>query len=541
MQTKTFRLMARSSAMALTLAVMAAAQAHASTVFTVQLGSFESEKEARAQWEKLQNRFPDLFDPLNYASAKVQLPPDDFVYYRTQAGPIGTRSDADNICRRLVVKGFECYVAETAMFTADGEDIKDEAPAAPPTAPKEKETAEAAPPPPPPLPQPEQKSAQQELVDLLEAQDSSVPPPPAALPAPQKPEPLPTAPAAEERSAPKKEKESSFFSSLPWFSSSEEEPQPEPAPESPLPPPATAPVAAAPVASGSTPFQSGQSAYATTPATSPAVPAPMPRSTLSVPPVPVASGDMADLKVAEAVPVPLGEIPSGSAPSLGYNTSQERGLPSQQFMRPTLWAEVSYFTTQDAALGYWRTLRARDNMIPQGLRLRVVKPLRQRGGAERLSLRIGPFDNADIIRRLCSHTTPEKLRCQAMRDVGSAVASQGQPRQRLNPADSYARRQAASVSPFAGAPSSGTGGGTYWLQLGAFPSMAMAQSQWSVLKSAHPAQLSKLHEQIQAPGYSSASRQMYRLRVGPFTDNLEASNLCSTLRNAGSMCLVVSR
>lgn len=532
MQMISLRRLAFSTALALSFAGLSTS-AQAGTVFTVQLGSYESEKEARAQWSKLQSRFPDLFEPLNYASAKVQLPPDDFVYYRTQAGPIATRSDADDICRRLVVKGFECYVAETAMFMADGEDIQDEASA------EAKQVAEATPPPPPP-PLPADVESEKEMFDLLEAEEAAniyKPTAPAALPAPQKPEPIVTVGGTKE-AEPKKEKSSSFFS-FPWLSSSDEEEEKHEEKKE---------MAAAAPAAG-LPFEKGQSSYAgnitpVAPAPVPPVPAqPVPVAKPMAPPVPVTQRDMAELKVAEAVPVPLGDIPSTPVASPGYNTSKERGMPSQQFSRPTLWAEVSYFTTQDAALGYWRTLRGRDSTIPQGLRLRVVKPLRQRGGTERLSLRIGPFDNANIIRRLCSHTAPEKLRCQAMRDVGSSVAGIGQPRQRLSEADAYAARNyrtRTTASPFSAPAGSGGTEGVYWVQLGAFPSMEMAKSQWSALKSAHPVQLSKLQEQIQPPGYSSASRPMYRLRVGPFVNNPDASNLCRSLKNAGTVCLVVS-
>ena len=61
--------------------------ASAEAIFTVQLGSFESEKQARDHWKSIQKRFPDIFEPLKYASAEVQLPPGGLVYHRTQAGP----------------------------------------------------------------------------------------------------------------------------------------------------------------------------------------------------------------------------------------------------------------------------------------------------------------------------------------------------------------------------------------------------------------------------------------------------------------------
>ncbi len=515
MQMTTFRRLAFSTALALSFSGITT-QALAGTVFTVQLGSFESEKEARSHWDKLQNRFPDIFEPLNYASAKVQLPPDDFVYFRTQAGPIDKRSEADEICRRLVVKGFECYVAETAMFMADGDTITEEH--------AEAEAAAEPPAPPPlpstpPLPRPEQIAAtpEDQLVDMLEASET---PPAAPMPAPEKPEPIVKVasqpPVAKTSAAPVARPNSS----LPWSGTPSAGTQASAAQQTP---------ASMPINGG--PFQSGESTWARngerTPVTTYVRQAPPPVASVNVPTVPVSATEDASLKVAEAVPVPLGNIPPAPVIS-GYTPSTERGLPSEQIRRPSLWAEISYFTSQQAALNYWSTLRTRDMTVPQGLRLRVVKPLRQTAGAQRLSLRIGPFDNTNAIRRLCSYTAPEKLRCQGMRDVGSSI--------------SYAERRQqllAHRSSGVGAASSSQGDFS-WVQLGAFASREIAQSHWSMLKSAHPAHLAKASYQIMAPTYSSASRPMYRLRVGPYTNGADANNLCNALQRAGSACLVVS-
>lgn len=453
-----------------------AAAASAATVYTVQLGSFESEQEAREHWETLSKRFSGLFSPLRYASAKVQLPPDNFVYFRTQAGPLATREEADSICNTLAVKGFECYVAETAMFTADGQEIAEEASAPP---------AEEAPPPPPPPPAPVAATEPApEAVDLTEAEEIK------GMYARTAPAHTPPAVA-----------------------------QPKVAPS------AANPLTSAPAAGGG-PFEVGQSRYALSRGEeAPRVP--------TAAAVSVDRGETADLKVAEAVPVPLDGV---NAAGGGYSSGPpvpERGLPSQQFRRPTLWAEVSYFASQDAALGYWRTLRSRDNAIPQGLRLRVVKPLRQRGGDNRLSLRVGPFGNTDAIRRLCSFTAPERLRCQAMRDIGSAVSYAQAERRRLDPAEAYARRLGAT--PFSRPP----GVGTYWVQLGAYPTTGAAARQWSALQAAHGSLLGKVGEQIIAPGYSSVARSVYRLRAGPFTNGAEATNVCNALRQRGTVCMVV--
>lgn len=97
--------------------------ANAEIVFMVQLGSFDSEKKAAAHWQSLVSTFPDLFDSLNYSPNEVVIKPDNFVSYRTQAGPIPTRDEAEGICSELVRSGYECRVTETAMFFNSDKEI----------------------------------------------------------------------------------------------------------------------------------------------------------------------------------------------------------------------------------------------------------------------------------------------------------------------------------------------------------------------------------------------------------------------------------
>jgi hypothetical protein len=102
--------------------------ASAETVFMVQLGSFDSEKKAASHWQSLVATFPDLFDDLNYSPNEVVMKPDNFVSYRTQAGPIPTRDEAEGICSALIRSGYECAVAETAMFYGEDKEITQAAP-----------------------------------------------------------------------------------------------------------------------------------------------------------------------------------------------------------------------------------------------------------------------------------------------------------------------------------------------------------------------------------------------------------------------------
>lgn len=543
---KKHRLLTRLLATSCIISIAAAASAQ--TVYTVQLGSFESEKQAKDHWNRLLEKFPDIFDPLKYSPAEIQLPPDDVVYFRTQAGPINSREEAEGICDNLQSRNFECYVAETAMFS--GEDVSPKAPerisapASPPPAPekiaeapKSVETKVAAAPmaepkPLPPLPKPQgvvPPPANEKLPDIEELElqfADSPPPPPPPPPAPVKaaeaPKPLPQLPA----------------------------PGAAVAPPPPPPPPSAGPMpwqnapAAVPQSTGA-PFEAGQSSYAGSPRIPMGAPyQPSAPATVSEPvisgvsdqPITPSDSDKAQVKVAEAIPVPLsggGEsVAPNSVYTRGYNGGF-RGYPSQGSASNSLWAEISYFTTQQNALGYWNTLRQRDPSLPGGLRLRVTRPLMQRGN-DHLSLRIGPFSNIQAIQRLCSFTREEGVACNAIKDLGTSVSAYAK-RERRQPGTyqpGASRYGNAQPSPFAGV------SGMY-AQLGAFPSAEAAQARWSELAARHGDTLAKLPMSVVTPNYTSSWSNVYRLRVGPFTQAYDAVSLCNQLKGGGTPCAVV--
>lgn len=483
--------------------------AAAQTVFMVQLGSFKTTDEAKAQWDKLTSTFPDLFQPLSYAPTEVMLPPDDFVYHRTQAGPIATREEADGICDRVVSGGFECYVVETAMFTApyneaDAQAMSTESPA--PVA-EEKSTffdsaAEDA----QPVPEPQQVLEQA----LAEPSPAPAPEPVAVAPAPV----AEAAPAPVAQPAP---------------------PAPEPAPVAtpapqPMPLVQAAPTAPAPANS---PFGSGPSV----PDASVSSPVAMAAA------APMATSDRGNVRVAEAIPVPVSTPQQRPAASGGF-----RGTPGSYNRNMALWAEIGYFNSQGAALGYWNTLRQRDRTIPGGLRLRVTQPFTQKHLRQKMSLRVGPFSNVNAIRRLCSFTRPEKLGCRAVRDLGGSISTQPSTMGAAASGSSgYAARRAlrsgsigGRPSPFRAASTSASGGamdGMFWLQLGAFMAPQAALDKWSELRLLHKAELGSLNEQVYAP---AGNRSLFRLRVGPFARAAEAVATCEALKRKGTLCVVVS-
>ncbi|TAE33206.1 MAG: hypothetical protein EAY65_05395 [Alphaproteobacteria bacterium] len=98
-------------------------KASSQTMFMVQLGTFESEEQASAHWKKMTQTFPEEFESLRYTPNEIMMRPDNFVSYRTQAGPIPSREEAEELCSKIMTRGHECYVAETAMFTTDDSDM----------------------------------------------------------------------------------------------------------------------------------------------------------------------------------------------------------------------------------------------------------------------------------------------------------------------------------------------------------------------------------------------------------------------------------
>lgn len=483
-------------------------EAWAQTVFMVQLGSYKTQEEAKGQWDKLSSTFPDLFQPLSYAPTEVMLPPDDFVYHRTQAGPVATREDADKICERVVSSGFECYVVETAMFTAPYNEAET----------KEASAAPAAP------------VAEAKSTFFDSSAEDAQPAKAAAMPAPQKA--LETALASPAAPAP----DAPTPVALPSLSAASA-PSPSPQPTS------QALAASAPAASSfgssnrvaGSPFISGPSVPEGGSAASPSL------ATSAN----IAGTGRADVSVAEAIPVPLSNL--NQKGNLPY-ASGFRGTPSSYNPTMAMWAEIGYFESQGTALGYWNVLRQRDSSIPGGLRLRVTQPFTQKHLAQKLSLRVGPFSNVAAIRRLCSFTRPEKLGCRAVRDLGGSITqSAATANSRMTGSAGYNTRRGPtlaggtqSASPFAAAnTSSGASeSGMYWIQLGAFMAPQAAQEKWAQLQGQHKAQLGSLNPQIYTP--TGGARNLFRLRAGPFARAGDAVSTCEGLKRAGTLCVVVS-
>jgi hypothetical protein len=67
--------------------------------YRVQLGSFRSEAQARAEWERLQQRYPDVVGALQHHIERADIG-SGRIFHRLQAGPLD-QTTAMAVCRRL--------------------------------------------------------------------------------------------------------------------------------------------------------------------------------------------------------------------------------------------------------------------------------------------------------------------------------------------------------------------------------------------------------------------------------------------------------
>lgn len=108
------------------------------------------------------------------------------------------------------------------------------------------------------------------------------------------------------------------------------------------------------------------------------------------------------------------------------------------------------------------------------------------------------------------------------------------------PAGGAARAPAARTATVASAPSVATasaGGGGYAVQVSSQRSEAEAQAAFRALQSKYPDQLGGQQPVIRRADLGDKG-VFYRVQVGPFGSSDQASELCSSLKNAGGSCVV---
>lgn len=609
------------SALALTMALAGSALAAEGPTYLLQLGTFNSRNDAEKRWSTLSGQYGALLGNLHVRYQEVTLPPDNLKVYRTQAGPLATKQEAQKSCSQLSAKGEECLVIETAMYRA-GESVAttpapvSNAPAAPAASPFD--VVDAA-------PQVAQQAAtvaaraaagkglkplaaanaaadissasgslgtvaagvaaSQVLANEAPAEavssnvqnsflstapevpsaDVSVPTEAAAAANTLATELASSGPAltTEEVKAPAPavvpsapEKQSSFWSFLPWSGGDdqiEKLPETEVVREEPTHVAAPTPEPSAPVRESKglllpPPPEASDAAIAEVramkeqAANNPVVPTPSvpdasPKTLMTEPPSTVLeglqSGDLpwkggdADVKVSEAVRVPLSQDEQPEAQP--QKPSASMGTPSQTMTGRTLWAQINYFDSQQAALSHWDGFRKAHPNFP-AMRVRVTKPYKVDSAEPKISLRVGPFAEGDQLKAFCSEAVLPGLECSTISDYGSATAQ----RQTGNSVGTAEERYYAKQGP-----ATLNGKVMQWVQLGAFNTPADADSAWQTIKANYADALGDTGYAVSAPVLGSHAKPVYRLRAGPFVSNIKAMELCNKLRDRNVPCMIV--
>lgn len=82
----------------------------------LQFGSFETRDEAEKRLGDVKSKHASTLGGLPVSVREVKLPPDNLTVYRTQAGPVESRSAAQSVCAKFASAGDECYIVQTAMM-----------------------------------------------------------------------------------------------------------------------------------------------------------------------------------------------------------------------------------------------------------------------------------------------------------------------------------------------------------------------------------------------------------------------------------------
>ena len=106
-------------ALALSLTTLLATPVVAASVTMLQFGSFETKAEAEKRLAEIGKKHAASMGKLGGSVREVKLPPDNLTVYRTQAGPVASRTEAQSICAKLVSAGDECYIVQTAMAAGE--------------------------------------------------------------------------------------------------------------------------------------------------------------------------------------------------------------------------------------------------------------------------------------------------------------------------------------------------------------------------------------------------------------------------------------
>ncbi len=445
--------------------LMLTAAANAAPVAMLQFGSFETREDAQGRIETMKKKHAGMIGKLPTSIREIKLPPDNLTVYRTQAGPVTTRIQAESICAQLASNGDECYVVETAMLpnapaATEVDTASMPAPASPAVkvpAPVMAAKANI------PTMIPDNEKPVIKLIpwrDLSKTDDVSsqmaeslatvVPPASSSIDSAMQraiadQEQAALAPKLEMAPAPLKD-QTSFWARLNPFSDDEET---APSEEDRAPTPDAAEVASAanalpspsiiaPVVSTTVPAtaltgigQRRAEAAPAAPAASMDVPVPVVNAAPLAAPVVTASASagvgQGNVQVEEAKRVPLSNLNPPSLASLQKPAGPAviprptaDLLPSATLGKKTRWAQLGEFENTQKALAFWEQYRIANPDFPV-VRIRVISSYqRAQRGDESKWLRVGPFAKEGFITNLCSSLGEDGPRCGTVTDMGVA-------------------------------------------------------------------------------------------------------------------------
>lgn len=543
--------------------------------FLLQLGTFESSDEAAKKWAEVKAGNRDIVGSLDGKISEVMLPSDPAPSYRTQAGPVATRKQARELCKQLQSRNVDCLVVETAFAATDlaPEMAGDVAPS-PNVSSAPVDVTKASQPAPALAPRAANAEEQITVTDTVVVEGSpEVAVAPATTPmtepsaAPVKPAPVAEAPAVttstivpraqstvlasesegndDESYNPNDVKKPSFFRGSYRHSSN----APVSSSESKV-------AAAEPVKEDNKPGFFGRlfgssSDDDKTKETQPA-------------------NIKGNVEVAEAIRVPLSSsnqeqdesvsiepVIEGAKPAPGTVIVPEKVRPASPHL---YWAQMSYFSSEKVAYEFNDHLRKYLPKEMNNVRLKVTRPFGNKN--KKASLRVGAFYSLDDVKSVCNEARTQGFRCTTIRDVVTDVpeiaTSRAGKRKYLSPLDAVeipayrapknaipAPEPKASVEvdgqPVSAAPSSApvsvsdTGIGGQWVELGQYDSAQLAWNRWKELQESVP-QIGKARAAITG----ALGGKSFQLKVGPFTTDVDAENVCKAIVKTGNNCTVAT-
>ena len=260
-------------------------------------------------------------------------------------------------------------------------------------------------------------------------------------------------------------------------------------------------------------------------------------------------GKQADVKVAEAIRVPLteGEDQQRSArvtvkalPNI-KPVSAPGGLDSYPDERDDSgkgWLTVGDFLNEEIATSFWGEVRISASKQAKKLRVRVLRPLLASSDAK-TSLNLGPFTSSSEAYNFCREGIQARDRGLNCTFSNNEPGADEFKKAAASPnSESYAAaRQASRIRPVENpATVAGTLSKQYWVQVLSASSQIEALHQWEELKAKNDDLISGMRNSITP---SIKDKDTYVVRVGPIKDNSEAIKLCSKMQERSINCRVI--